>query len=49
MHTRNNNPPDNNVANQTLLRTLCTVGHSIGVIVIGARDPSRHPLHYGDA
>jgi len=26
---------ENNVANQTLLRTLCTVGHSIGVIVIG--------------
>jgi EAL domain-containing protein (putative c-di-GMP-specific phosphodiesterase class I)/GGDEF domain-containing protein len=26
---------DNNVANQTLLRSLCTVGHSIGVIVIG--------------
>ncbi|RLA45119.1 MAG: GGDEF domain-containing protein [Gammaproteobacteria bacterium] len=26
---------DNNVANQTLLRNLCTVGHSIGVIVIG--------------
>jgi EAL domain-containing protein (putative c-di-GMP-specific phosphodiesterase class I)/GGDEF domain-containing protein len=25
---------DNNVGNQTLLRTLCTVGHSIGVIVI---------------
>lgn len=25
---------DVNVANQTLLRTLCTVGHSIGVIVI---------------
>jgi diguanylate cyclase (GGDEF)-like protein len=25
----------NNVANQTLLRNLCTVGHSIGVIVIG--------------
>jgi diguanylate cyclase (GGDEF)-like protein len=25
---------DSNVANQTLLRTLCTVGHSIGVIVI---------------
>ena len=24
---------DNNVANQTLLRTLCTVGHSIGVKV----------------
>lgn len=26
---------DNNVANQTLLRTLCTVGHSIGVKVYG--------------
>jgi EAL domain-containing protein (putative c-di-GMP-specific phosphodiesterase class I)/GGDEF domain-containing protein len=26
---------DSNVANQTLLRSLCTVGHSIGVIVIG--------------
>jgi EAL domain-containing protein (putative c-di-GMP-specific phosphodiesterase class I) len=26
---------DNNVANQTLLRSLCTAGHSIGVIVIG--------------
>ncbi len=26
---------DENSANQTLLRTLCTVGHSIGVIVIG--------------
>ena len=26
---------ENNVGNQTLLRTLCTVGHSIGVIVIG--------------
>lgn len=26
---------DDNSANQTLLRTLCTVGHSIGVIVIG--------------
>jgi EAL domain-containing protein (putative c-di-GMP-specific phosphodiesterase class I) len=25
---------ENNVANQTLLRTLCTIGHSIGVIVI---------------
>jgi EAL domain-containing protein (putative c-di-GMP-specific phosphodiesterase class I) len=25
----------NNVANQTLLRNLCTVGHSIGLIVIG--------------
>ncbi|MEH6589114.1 MAG: EAL domain-containing protein [Halioglobus sp.] len=25
---------DNNIGNQTLLRTLCTVGHSIGVIVI---------------
>jgi EAL domain-containing protein (putative c-di-GMP-specific phosphodiesterase class I)/GGDEF domain-containing protein len=25
---------DNNVGNQTLLRTLCTLGHSIGVIVI---------------
>ena len=25
---------DDNVGNQTLLRTLCTVGHSIGVIVI---------------
>ena len=25
----------NNMANQTLLRNLCTVGHSIGVIVIG--------------
>ncbi len=25
---------DNNAGNQTLLRTLCTVGHSIGVIVI---------------
>jgi len=26
---------DSNTGNQTLLRTLCTVGHSIGVIVIG--------------
>ena len=26
---------DTNVGNQTLLRTLCTIGHSIGVIVIG--------------
>lgn len=26
---------ENNMGNQTLLRTLCTVGHSIGVIVIG--------------
>jgi EAL domain-containing protein (putative c-di-GMP-specific phosphodiesterase class I)/GGDEF domain-containing protein len=26
---------DDNPGNQTLLRTLCTVGHSIGVIVIG--------------
>ena len=25
---------DSNAGNQTLLRTLCTVGHSIGVIVI---------------
>jgi diguanylate cyclase (GGDEF)-like protein len=25
---------DNNIGNQTLLRTLCTVGHSIGVVVI---------------
>ncbi len=25
---------DNNTGNQTLLRTLCTVGHSIGVVVI---------------
>ena len=25
---------DNNTANQTLLRTLCSVGHSIGLIVI---------------
>lgn len=26
---------ENNIANQTLFRTLCTIGHSIGVIVIG--------------
>ncbi|MEM1110860.1 MAG: EAL domain-containing protein [Pseudomonadota bacterium] len=32
---------DENAANQTLLRTLCTVGHSIGVIVLaeGVRTP----------
>ncbi|WP_116369120.1 EAL domain-containing protein [Parahaliea mediterranea] len=32
---------NNNVANQTLLRTLCTVGHSVGVKVIaeGVRTP----------
>lgn len=26
---------DDNAANQTLLRTLCTVAHSIGLIAIG--------------
>ena len=32
---------DENAANQTLLRTLCTVGHSIGVVVLaeGVRTP----------